>query len=212
MSPHHLACADREQVPHLKISEPPTTGSRIAGFFTDLLTKRPLAQATHNFMRGLHFHKDYFDHPCFSTWKGTLSTVSRCSVQALHHPLALGHSPHPPPPFPSPWDVLLWQTLRGPQTFFYGPKRSGPTVTAHDASPTPNLCSNQTGWVPQPADPHGAPPLPPGRWLLHQHQLPTPSAANTGCGPHLVTGLQPPWSLSGWGDGGPSRVACFLGT
>ncbi|XP_052582601.1 cytosolic phospholipase A2 beta isoform X1 [Peromyscus californicus insignis] len=65
------ASLDKEQVPHLKIAEPPTTSSRIAEFFTDLLTKRPLAQATHNFMRGLHFHKDYFDHPCFSTWKAT---------------------------------------------------------------------------------------------------------------------------------------------
>lgn len=61
----------------MKISEPPTTGGRIAEFFTDLLTKRPLAQATHNFMRGLHFHKDYFHHPHFSTWKGV------CSGRAL---------------------------------------------------------------------------------------------------------------------------------
>uniref|UniRef100_A0A8C6R2B2 Phospholipase A2 n=1 Tax=Nannospalax galili TaxID=1026970 RepID=A0A8C6R2B2_NANGA len=65
------ASLDKEQVPHLKIGEPPTTAGRIAGFFTDLLTKRPLAQATHNFLRGLHFHKDYFHHPHFSTWKAT---------------------------------------------------------------------------------------------------------------------------------------------
>uniref|UniRef100_A0A8D2HUL7 Phospholipase A2 n=1 Tax=Urocitellus parryii TaxID=9999 RepID=A0A8D2HUL7_UROPR len=59
------------QVPHLKIEEPPTRAGRIAEFFTDLLTRRPLAQATHNFLRGLHFHKDYFHHPHFSTWKAT---------------------------------------------------------------------------------------------------------------------------------------------
>ncbi|XP_063508676.1 cytosolic phospholipase A2 beta isoform X3 [Pongo pygmaeus] len=62
---------DKEQVPLLKIEEPPSTAGRIADFFTDLLTWRPLAQATHNFLRGLHFHKDYFQHPHFSTWKAT---------------------------------------------------------------------------------------------------------------------------------------------
>ncbi|KAM4832653.1 cytosolic phospholipase A2 beta [Urocitellus parryii] len=65
------ASLDKEQVPHLKIEEPPTRAGRIAEFFTDLLTRRPLAQATHNFLRGLHFHKDYFHHPHFSTWKAT---------------------------------------------------------------------------------------------------------------------------------------------
>ncbi|XP_063668773.1 cytosolic phospholipase A2 beta-like isoform X4 [Pan troglodytes] len=62
---------DKEQVPLLKIEEPPSTAGRIAEFFTDLLTWRPLAQATHNFLCGLHFHKDYFQHPHFSTWKAT---------------------------------------------------------------------------------------------------------------------------------------------
>ncbi|XP_053452113.1 cytosolic phospholipase A2 beta isoform X1 [Nycticebus coucang] len=65
------ATLDKEQVPLLKIEEPPTTAGRIAEFFTDLLTRRPLAQASHNFLRGLHFHKDYFQHPHFSTWKAT---------------------------------------------------------------------------------------------------------------------------------------------
>ncbi|XP_063495254.1 cytosolic phospholipase A2 beta isoform X3 [Symphalangus syndactylus] len=62
---------DKEQVPLLKIEEPPSTAGRVAEFFTDLLTWRPLTQATHNFLRGLHFHKDYFQHPHFSTWKAT---------------------------------------------------------------------------------------------------------------------------------------------
>ncbi|VCW84574.1 unnamed protein product [Gulo gulo] len=65
------ASRDKEQVPLLKIEEPPTGAGRIAEFFTDLLTRRPLAQATHNFLRGLHFHKDYFHDPYFSTWKAT---------------------------------------------------------------------------------------------------------------------------------------------
>eukprot|EP00070_Physeter_catodon_P044353 XP_028351247.1 cytosolic phospholipase A2 beta isoform X5 [Physeter catodon] len=65
------ASLDKEQVPLLNIEEPPTVASRIAEFFTDLLTWRPLAQATHNFLRGLSFHKDYFQHPHFSAWKAT---------------------------------------------------------------------------------------------------------------------------------------------
>ncbi|XP_072818721.1 cytosolic phospholipase A2 beta isoform X1 [Vicugna pacos] len=63
------ASLDKEQVPLLKIEEPPTVAGRIAEFFTDLLTRRPLAQATHNFLHGLSFHKDYFHHPHFSSWK-----------------------------------------------------------------------------------------------------------------------------------------------
>ncbi|XP_032965086.1 cytosolic phospholipase A2 beta isoform X2 [Rhinolophus ferrumequinum] len=65
------ASLSKERVPLLKIEEPPTAAGRIAEFFTDLLTWRPLAQATHNFLHGLHFHKDYFQHPHFSTWKAT---------------------------------------------------------------------------------------------------------------------------------------------
>ncbi|XP_031309116.2 cytosolic phospholipase A2 beta isoform X1 [Camelus dromedarius] len=65
------ASLDKEQVPLLKIEEPPTVAGRIAEFFTDLLTRRPLAQATHNFLHGLFFHKDYFQHPHFSSWKAT---------------------------------------------------------------------------------------------------------------------------------------------
>ncbi|XP_045439574.1 cytosolic phospholipase A2 beta isoform X2 [Pipistrellus kuhlii] len=65
------ASLDREQVPVLKIEEPPSVAGRIAEFFTDLLTRRPLPQASHNFLRGLHFHRDYFQHPHFSSWKAT---------------------------------------------------------------------------------------------------------------------------------------------
>ncbi|XP_057577800.1 cytosolic phospholipase A2 beta isoform X2 [Hippopotamus amphibius kiboko] len=65
------ASLDKEQVPLLKIEEPPSVAGRIAEFFTDLVTRRPLAQATHNFLRGLSFHKDYFQHPHFSAWKAT---------------------------------------------------------------------------------------------------------------------------------------------
>ncbi|XP_004687943.1 PREDICTED: cytosolic phospholipase A2 beta [Condylura cristata] len=68
---HSQATLDKEQVALLKIQEPPTLAGRIAEYFTDLLTRRPLAQATHNFLRGLHFHKNYFEHPHFSAWKAT---------------------------------------------------------------------------------------------------------------------------------------------
>ncbi|XP_074091264.1 cytosolic phospholipase A2 beta-like isoform X1 [Macrotis lagotis] len=62
---------DKEETPSLKMEEPPSTTSKIAKFFTDLLTRRPLAEASHNFLHGLHFHQDYFQHPHFSAWKGT---------------------------------------------------------------------------------------------------------------------------------------------
>ncbi|XP_060031031.1 cytosolic phospholipase A2 beta isoform X2 [Erinaceus europaeus] len=65
------ATLEKEQVPLLKIEEPPTVLGSMATFFTDLLTQRPLAQATHNFLRGLQFHKDYFEQPHFSAWKAT---------------------------------------------------------------------------------------------------------------------------------------------
>lgn len=82
---------DKEQVPLLKIEETPTTAGKIAEFFTDLLTRRPLAQATHNFMRGLHFHKDYFQHPHFSTWKGIcFSFPGPSSPESSHGCLSLG--------------------------------------------------------------------------------------------------------------------------
>ena len=76
--------ADKEQVPLLKIEEPPTVAGSIAEVFTDLLTRRPLAQATHNFLRGFSFHKDYFQHPHFSAWKGP------CSPKSSHGHLSLG--------------------------------------------------------------------------------------------------------------------------
>ncbi|XP_044540357.1 cytosolic phospholipase A2 beta-like, partial [Gracilinanus agilis] len=62
---------EKEDIPLLKMEEPPSMTSRIAKFFTDLLTRRPMAGATHNFLHGLHFHRDYFKHPHFSAWKGT---------------------------------------------------------------------------------------------------------------------------------------------
>lgn len=62
---------------------------RIAEFFTDLLTRRPLPQATHNFLRGLHFHKDYFQHPHFSSWKGTAFSP-RLSSPVIPWPRSLG--------------------------------------------------------------------------------------------------------------------------
>ncbi|XP_075396030.1 cytosolic phospholipase A2 beta-like [Tenrec ecaudatus] len=62
---------DKEQVPVLKMEVPPSLAGRIRELFSGLLTWRPLAQATHNFLRGLQFHKDYFQHPHFSSWKDT---------------------------------------------------------------------------------------------------------------------------------------------
>ena len=92
-----ILTADKEQVPLLKIEEPPTVAGRIAEVFTDLLTRRPLAQATHNFLRGFSFHKDYFQHPHFSAWKGP------CSPKSSHGHLSLGFLiRHPLSPVPWP--------------------------------------------------------------------------------------------------------------
>ncbi|XP_075396023.1 cytosolic phospholipase A2 beta-like [Tenrec ecaudatus] len=66
-----LTSLDKEQVPVLKMEVPPSLAGRIGELFSGLLTWRPLAQATHNFLRGLQFHKDYFQHPHFSSWKDT---------------------------------------------------------------------------------------------------------------------------------------------
>ncbi|XP_075399109.1 cytosolic phospholipase A2 beta-like [Tenrec ecaudatus] len=66
-----LTSLDKEQVPVLKMEVPPSLAGMIRELFSGLLTWRPLAQATHNFLRGLQFHKDYFQHPHFSSWKDT---------------------------------------------------------------------------------------------------------------------------------------------
>lgn len=75
---------------------------RIAEFFTDLLTWRPLAQATHNFLRGLHFHKDYFHHPYFSTWKGIFSLPRPSSPGSAYGHLSLVSLVQTPLPS-NPW-------------------------------------------------------------------------------------------------------------
>lgn len=99
---YFFSTADKEQVPLLKIQEPPTVAGRIAEVFTDLLTRRPLAQATHNFLRGFSFHKDYFQHPHFSAWKGTCSSPpAPCSPRSSHGHLSLGFLiRHPLSPVP----------------------------------------------------------------------------------------------------------------
>uniref|UniRef100_K7ECF4 Phospholipase A2 n=1 Tax=Ornithorhynchus anatinus TaxID=9258 RepID=K7ECF4_ORNAN len=64
---------DKEEVPYSRLEEPPTAtaAGRVAEVFTDLLTRRPLVGSTHNFLRGLQFHRNYFRHPHFSAWKDT---------------------------------------------------------------------------------------------------------------------------------------------
>lgn len=235
--------AGKERVPLLKIEEPPTAAGRIAEFFTDLLTWRPLAQASHNFLHGLHFHKDYFQHPHFSTWKGIcFSPPGPCSLESSQGHLSLRSliqtptlcNPWSPSPLSSvPWaawsrspffspcdgdqgpasgpqevEVLLQQEGAGPEgrVSFHQQRGAGispeglvPSAPLRAASPPhpPNLSSHQTGRVPQSADTCRALPLSTGCRLPYQHQLPAPPAAHTGRGSHPVTGLQPPWSLSG---------------
>lgn len=112
-------CADKEQVPLLKIEEPPTMASRMAEFFTDLLTRRPLAQASHNFLHGLHFHKDYFQHPYFSFWKGVRSSPpGPSSPKSSHRRLSLGSLVQTPalsnPSAPSPESSVPWPLEQEP--------------------------------------------------------------------------------------------------
>ncbi|XP_071665309.1 cytosolic phospholipase A2 beta-like isoform X7 [Patagioenas fasciata] len=51
--------------------EPPSCLSgKLFEMFQDIMTKRPLLGQSHNFLRGLEFHKDYIHQKKFIEWKG----------------------------------------------------------------------------------------------------------------------------------------------
>uniref|UniRef100_A0A8B9PC63 Phospholipase A2 n=1 Tax=Apteryx owenii TaxID=8824 RepID=A0A8B9PC63_APTOW len=53
--------------------EPPSCLSgKLYEMFQDIMTKRPLLGKTHNFLRGLEFHKDYIHQEEFTEWKDTV--------------------------------------------------------------------------------------------------------------------------------------------
>ncbi|XP_038597066.1 cytosolic phospholipase A2 beta-like isoform X1 [Tachyglossus aculeatus] len=68
------ASLDKEVIPYSRLEEPPTAtvAGRIAEVFKGLLTRRPLVGSTPNFLRGLEFHRNYFENPNFSAWKDTI--------------------------------------------------------------------------------------------------------------------------------------------
>ncbi|XP_025044109.2 cytosolic phospholipase A2 beta isoform X2 [Pelodiscus sinensis] len=56
----------------IAIESPTSTSGKLCEIFNDMLTTRPLLDKTHNFLRGLAFHKDYFQHRGFLEWKDSV--------------------------------------------------------------------------------------------------------------------------------------------
>ncbi|KFW63763.1 Cytosolic phospholipase A2 beta, partial [Pygoscelis adeliae] len=57
------------------VIEPPSCLSgKLYEMFQDIMTKRPLLGKSHNFLRGLEFHKDYIHQKKFIEWKDFLSS------------------------------------------------------------------------------------------------------------------------------------------
>ncbi|KFQ38937.1 Cytosolic phospholipase A2 beta, partial [Mesitornis unicolor] len=55
------------------VIEPPSCLSgKLYEMFQDIMTKRPLLGKSHNFLRGLEFHKDYIHQKKFIEWKDTV--------------------------------------------------------------------------------------------------------------------------------------------
>ncbi|NXI57769.1 PA24B phospholipase, partial [Chloroceryle aenea] len=57
----------------ITVIEPPSCLSgKLYEMFQDIMTKRPLLGKSHNFLRGLEFHKDYVHQKKFIEWKDTV--------------------------------------------------------------------------------------------------------------------------------------------
>ncbi|KFW74973.1 Cytosolic phospholipase A2 beta, partial [Manacus vitellinus] len=57
----------------ITVIEPPSCLSgKLYEMFQDIMTKRPLLGKSHNFLRGLEFHKDYIHQKKFIEWKDTV--------------------------------------------------------------------------------------------------------------------------------------------
>ncbi|KFV66208.1 Cytosolic phospholipase A2 beta, partial [Dryobates pubescens] len=57
----------------ITVIEPPSCLSgKLYEMFQDIMTKRPLLAKSHNFLRGLEFHKDYIHQKKFIEWKDTV--------------------------------------------------------------------------------------------------------------------------------------------
>uniref|UniRef100_A0A8C3KEZ3 Phospholipase A2 n=1 Tax=Calidris pygmaea TaxID=425635 RepID=A0A8C3KEZ3_9CHAR len=72
------------------IIEPPSCLSgKLYEMFQDILTKRPLLGKSHNFLRGLEFHKDYIHQKKFIEWKDTVLDAFPNSLTPLQKYLCL---------------------------------------------------------------------------------------------------------------------------
>uniref|UniRef100_A0A8C9EL52 Phospholipase A2 n=1 Tax=Pavo cristatus TaxID=9049 RepID=A0A8C9EL52_PAVCR len=72
------------------IIEPPSCLSgKLYEMFQDIITKRPLLGKSHNFLRGLEFHKDYVHQRKFIEWKDTVLDSFPNSLTPLQKYLCL---------------------------------------------------------------------------------------------------------------------------
>ncbi|NXW61705.1 PA24B phospholipase, partial [Eurystomus gularis] len=70
--------------------EPPSCLSgKLYEMFQDIMTKRPLLAKSHNFLRGLEFHKDYIHQKKFIDWKDTVLDAFPNSLTPLQKYLCL---------------------------------------------------------------------------------------------------------------------------
>ncbi|KAM8807904.1 cytosolic phospholipase A2 beta-like [Eudromia elegans] len=74
----------------ITVIEPPSCLSgKLYEMFQDIMTKRPLLGKSHNFLRGLEFHKDYVRQKAFTEWKDTVLDAFPNSLTPLQKTLCL---------------------------------------------------------------------------------------------------------------------------
>uniref|UniRef100_A0A8C2YD69 Phospholipase A2 n=1 Tax=Coturnix japonica TaxID=93934 RepID=A0A8C2YD69_COTJA len=74
----------------ITVIEPPSCLSgKLYEMFQDIITKRPLLGKSHNFLRGLEFHKDYVHQRKFIEWKDTVLDSFPNSLTPLQKYLCL---------------------------------------------------------------------------------------------------------------------------
>ncbi|XP_019406918.1 PREDICTED: cytosolic phospholipase A2 beta-like [Crocodylus porosus] len=71
------------------IKPPPSLSGKLCEIFEDIMTKRPLLGETHNFLKGLEFHKGYFQQKEFTEWKDTVLDASPNQLTPLEKHLCL---------------------------------------------------------------------------------------------------------------------------
>uniref|UniRef100_A0A8D0HU75 Phospholipase A2 n=1 Tax=Sphenodon punctatus TaxID=8508 RepID=A0A8D0HU75_SPHPU len=75
---------------YTSVFKPPSVSSgKLCEIFNDILTDRPLQGETHNFLRGLEFHKDYEQNKDFAEWKDTALDASPYKLTPMDKSLCL---------------------------------------------------------------------------------------------------------------------------